>query len=149
MWKIGLALIVLAACFGGGYYYGSGNVIEKIVKEQGETHTVIQDHVITRTVEKKPDGTTVETTKDETVEKQEETKTSSTVRDTAPGENRPNYTVGASYWVRSSTDALGFGRQLDGYSFSVSRRLVGPLRGDVQARPFGRREVALGLSVEF
>lgn len=149
MWKL-IVVLVLACCLvGAGYWWGSGTVVEKIVKEQGETHTVVQDHVITKIVERKPDGTTVETTKDETVEKQEETKTSSTVRDTAPGENRPNYTVGASYWVRSSTDALGFGRQLDGYSFSVSRRLVGPIRGDVQARPFGRREVALGLSVEF
>ena len=143
MYKI-IAALILALCFlAGGYYWGSGNVIV----EKGETVTVIKDRIITKTIIRRPDGTTEEVIKEETINHE----TSNTQVSTKPGpENKANYRIGAAYWVRSTADVLRPEKPYDGVSLSVSRRIAGPAWIDVLAKPFGvRREVALGFSVQF
>jgi hypothetical protein len=143
MYKI-IAALVLALCFlAGGYYWGSGNVIV----EKGETVTVIKDRIITKTITRKPDGTIIETVKEE---EHDSSQTNTTVS-TKPGpENKANYRIGAAYWVRSTADVLRPEKPYDGISLSVSRRIAGPAWVDVLAKPFGvRREVALGVSVQW
>lgn len=149
MWKIGLALIVLIGAFGGGYYYGSGNVITNTVTVKGDTVTQTVDHVVTQIVEKKPDGTVTTTTKTEEVAAHTETKESQTATQTVPASVGASYKVGAEYWA-NSVNSLGDWNRPDNYSVYLSRRMVGPLWGDVQVRPTGsQKSVALGLSVEW
>lgn len=147
MWKYIIALLIPIAAFSGGYYYGSGNVITKIVETKGETVTVVKDRIITRTVVRHPDGTVTETTKEEEIN--HNTTSTTTVRDnsTIP-KARADYRLGAQYWVGSISDAGGWNN--DHLGITGSRRVWGPVWVDASARPFGpKKEISLGLAMEF
>lgn len=139
MWKVALALILLAAAAGTGYYYGSGNV----VKEKGETITVIRDRIVTHTVIRNPDGTVTETTKEEEINHS----TASVTESTTP-KAQSRYRVGANYSLARRSDITDAGIRNMGITGSI--RALGPIWLDAEIRPFGpRKEAAVGVSIEF
>lgn len=145
-----LALLVgLLAAFGGGYYYGSGQVVTNTVTQKGDTVTVTKDHVITQIVETHADGTSTTTTKTEEVSTNQKSQTSEVSRNVSPGAaSGPNYRLGAQYWVGSISDVTK--GKSDQLGITGSRRLLGPVWLDGEVRPFGdKKEVAVGASVQF
>lgn len=150
-YKLLAALIMFLSAFGIGYWKGSGQVVEKIVKEQGETKTIVQDHIITKTIVRNPDGTTTETTKDETIAKQEETHTSKVATETGPNSAGAGgrYKLGLQYWAGSSSDILRPTDWKSQLGIQAGYNVFGPIWIDGEIRPWGHKEAALGFSFQF
>lgn len=152
MIKYIVALFIPILAFAGGYYTASKQVevVEKVIVKEGETKTVVQEKIITRTVVKHPDGTTTETTREEN----RDVATEERVRESDSGTTRTtvssggNYRLGVYYGMRSISDAYQPNDWRSNTSVYVSRRIVGPVWIDVGGRPYGdRKEVTLGLAV--
>ncbi len=150
-WKQLLALILIVAAGGTGYYYGKGDVIvqKEVTTVKGDTQVVVHDHIITVTRTVRPDGTTMETTRTEEKAKTEESHTST--RDTSstvtPIAALPNYSLGVNYGIRYSgllDDVVRPDPQQVQVQFG--RRFLGPVWGEVGA---GLKQVTLGVRVEF
>lgn len=148
MWKLYLALALIGASFGGGYYYGSSQVSEKVTTVKGDTVTVVRDRIVTKTITRQPDGTVTETTKEEEINHNTETRTVSTDTSRGPSSG-PQYSAGAGYWMGSSRDVLE-GWKYSNVSVNVGRRIIGPVWATVEARPIGdKKEISAGVRIEW
>lgn len=144
-YKLLAILLVFLAAFGAGYYYAPTKTItQEVEKVVTRVDTQIVDHVITKTVERKPDGTTVETTTEEDKKQTTEQKDTSTVSKSTPGSTGPDYRIGARYWVGNAADVLRPG--YDRIGISLGRRVLGPVWIDLEVN---KKEVAFGIDVTF
>lgn len=127
-----------------GYWYGAESVPETVIHEKGEVTTVTKDHIITKTIVRNPDGTTMETQTDRTVDSNRQEKSSSTASVASSSRER-NYYLGVQYWP-----SLDRAPSVTDLSAVAGRRIFGPFLGTVEIRPVGEsRGIAVGLGIEF
>lgn len=145
MWKVILPVILLLIAGGTGYYYGSQKppvTIEKIV-----TRTEIVEKIVTKSVERKPDGTVIETTKEEDRHEAIKQEQGTTTKG-GSGYASPDYRIGLRYWASSSDPVLE--PRWNNIGVSLGRRIVGPVWADFEFKQKEtKKEFALGFSVQF
>jgi hypothetical protein len=146
-------IVTALLCLGGGYILGYQNrevvTDTRIVHERGEKEIVYRDRIVTRTIVRKPDGTTTETEtteeRDRTERERNDRSSSETV---AASRSASRYRLGTSYWASSTSDVRELSRT--NLELHGAVNLLGPLDLELGTRPLGdRKEVSLGLSIRF
>jgi hypothetical protein len=147
--KYTLALILVLASGGLGYYLGSGNVRveEKIVKEKGEVQIREVEKVVTITKIVRPDGTVEETRREEDKTRDEKQKSSNTEILSSKEPMQSQYSLGLSFRSEYSEmqNIIRESRMLENYTVDLGRRILGPIWVEVGA---GSEQYTLGVRVE-
>lgn len=146
-YKLLALLIVLAGTFVGGFFLGKGKKEVTTITKQGEKEVVYKDRIVTKIIEKKPDGTIIEKTVTE--DKSGKTTEKQVDKSTQVKSALAKYSLGLGIERIVTTESIGktFREYTESYYGSVGVRVWGPAWAELQYQP-RTNELRLGLRVE-